>query len=161
MLYYLFTDGSSKKHLNESKKFYGGAAYVLTNDDFKVLRSSATNSKDTTNNKMELTAFIYGIIDNKDIFKENDNITIVSDSKYLVDGATRWMYNWIDSNWTKANGKTVSNLELWKLIHKIVSKYSIEFIWIKAHTKSIDMYSKMNAIVDEMAGYAMRRVYNK
>jgi len=159
---YLFTDGSSKKHKDGSKKFYGGSAFILTDDDFNILNKGATTSKDTTNNRMELTAFAYGMIKSKQFISRDTNVLVVSDSKHLVDGASIWLYNWIRNDWNKSDGKPASNIDIWKIILKILRAHDVlSFKWVKAHTNKTDTYSKFNDMVDKMAKDAMLVSYNE
>lgn len=81
-------------------------------------------SKETTNNKMELQAVIMAlkIID-------PCNIVIVSDSKYVVQGATVWMASWI-----KKDFKGVANPEQWKELLSLTKKLSPEFRWVQGHS---------------------------
>ena len=98
--------------------------------------------KDTTNNRMEITAVLNGI---KDFLKlaydprtpdvdKADVLCINSDSKYLLDGIETWCENWAKHDWARKNGKTVLNQDLWKQIYHLKDKVNLEFNFIKGHT---------------------------
>lgn len=86
----------------------------------------------TTNNVMELTGPLEALL-----FTEQYSlpIHIVSDSRYFVDGVTKWIDGWKKKNWKTSSGN-VANLELWKQIDRILSlKSNISVSWVKAHHK--------------------------
>lgn len=80
----------------------------------------------TTNNRMELTAAIEGLL----MVAEGSMVQIVTASDYLFQGATKWIHGWRRRNWMKRDGKPVSNLDLWRRLDQLFSKYDI--IWINA-----------------------------
>ena len=77
----------------------------------------------TTNNRMELTAAIKAL----SLVKKKSNITVYTDSKYLMDGINSWLLNWKKNNWKTANKKDVKNIDLWKEIDKLNSAHIIEW----------------------------------
>jgi ribonuclease HI len=94
--------------------------------------------KDTTNNKMELFAAIQGL---KSVTRNDIKIKVYTDSTYVLKGITEWI-----SGWKKKNFKDVKNVELWKELDAISSKFSIEWNWVKAHNGN-----KYNEIADTLA----------
>ena len=88
---------------------------------------------------MELTAVKEALIYVKS--KKKKNCVIYSDSKYLIDGITKWMEGWKKRNWYN-----VKNPELWKEIDLLNSKLNVSYEWVKAHNGD-----KYNEMVDELA----------
>ena len=85
---------------------------------------------DTTNQQMELQAAIEAI---KALTKPC-NITIHSDSKYVVQGMSEWIHNWKKKGWKTAGKKPVSNLERWQRLDAIAAKHQVTWQWVKGHS---------------------------
>lgn len=84
----------------------------------------------TTNNRMELTAVIEGLR----ALKRRCEVTVVTDSKYVVDGITkRWAYSWRSKGWKKSDGKPALNPELWSALLDLLDEHEVTFEWIKGH----------------------------
>ncbi len=101
-----------------------------------ILRYNATEKElsggeaDTTNNRMELTAVIAAL----SALKEPCNITLYTDSRYVMDGIEKWIYAWKKSGWKTANKKTaVKNVELWQKLDELRSRHEIRWVWVKGH----------------------------
>lgn len=87
--------------------------------------------KNTTNNKMEITAVIKGL----EIIKEPCDIEIYSDSTYVVDSVEKgWLFGWEKKNWIKSDKKPVKNVELWTEMIKYLNIHNIRFIKVKGHS---------------------------
>lgn len=96
----------------------------------------------TTNNRMELTAVIKGL----EALTKPCNLSITTDSKYVLTGITEWMEGWKKRGWRTASKKPVLNVELWKELDELVQKHSIEWYWVKGHSGHEE-----NEIADELA----------
>ncbi|QXN67770.1 ribonuclease HI [Listeria phage LPJP1] len=142
---YLFTDASSFNNgrKDPSKPMYGGFGCYITDTEFNTLYSIKRSFHDSTINQNELLAVIYGIAhimrDNyKNGNKEKFNISVVSDSQYVIRGITEYMTGWINRNWMSSSGTPVKNAEMWKLLVNIInnssSQYEFNFTWVKGHT---------------------------
>lgn len=83
----------------------------------------------TTNNKMELQGAIEGI----KALKEPCDITLISDSKYVVQGINEWLINWVKNNWKTAAKKPVKNVELWQEYLEVSKIHTINALWVKGH----------------------------
>lgn len=83
----------------------------------------------TTNNQMELTAAIKAL----QYFNESKNITIFTDSKYVMNGIESWIVNWKKNGWRTAAKKPVKNKELWEKLDKEITKHNIKWKWVKGH----------------------------
>ena len=73
-------------------------------------------------------------------------IEIVSDSKYVILGITKWIENWMRNNWRNANRKPVLNRELWEELYKLNSEFKPEWTYVKGHNEN-----KYNDRADEIA----------
>jgi len=85
---------------------------------------------ETTNNRMELTAVIEAL----KALKVACVISLYTDSKYVMDGVTKWLPNWKQNNWRTANKKTaVKNVDLWQQLDSLLSQHEILWNWVKGH----------------------------
>ena len=83
----------------------------------------------TTNNRMELMAAIAGM----EALKEPCEITLTSDSKYLVDAYNQgWVYSWRESGWRRGKDE-LKNPDLWDRLFSLTEKHDVSFIWVKGH----------------------------
>ncbi|MBN1250547.1 MAG: ribonuclease HI [Bacteroidales bacterium] len=115
----IYTDGAARGNPGP-----GGYGTVLISGKHRKELSDGFNL--TTNNRMELLAVIAGL---EALKKEGSNVTIYSDSKYVVDSVEK---NWV-FNWEKKSFKDKKNPDLWKRFLKIYKKHNIKFVWIKGH----------------------------
>ena len=86
--------------------------------------------KETTNNRMELTAVIMGL----SALKEPCEVTLVTDSKYVADGITKgWAESWQKNGWRKADKKPALNTDLWEKLLELIKIHKVEINWVKGH----------------------------
>jgi ribonuclease HI len=85
--------------------------------------------KETTNNRMEMMAVIRAL----KALKKPSQVRLYTDSKYVMDGITKWIDGWKAKGWKTAAKKPVKNKELWQEIDVLVNKHSVEFEWVKGH----------------------------
>lgn len=85
--------------------------------------------KETTNNRMELTAVIEAL----NALKRPCHIDLHTDSQYVKNGMTQWIFNWKKNNWKTANKKPVKNAELWQALDEAVRRHQIDWHWVKGH----------------------------
>ena len=90
--------------------------------------------RDTTNNKMELQAVIEAL----NLLKERCQVTVYTDSKYVMDGALEWMANWKKRGWKTANKKDVKNSALWKELDKALTHHDVSWQWVKGHSGHVE-----------------------
>lgn len=84
----------------------------------------------TTNNRMELT----GAIEALSLLKEPCEVTLTSDSKYLVDAVTKgWLDSWQKNGWRKADRSEVLNIDLWQKLLSELSRHKVTFVWVHGH----------------------------
>ena len=138
----IYTDGSCLKNPGNG----GWAAIICTRNEMKKISGS---EKDTTNNRMELLATINAL---KEVNSE-DLIEIYTDSKYVKDGITDWIHNWIKNNWKTSNKEDVKNKDLWVQLHELSNNSKIKWNWVKAHAgnplnEEVDLLAKKAASLD-------------
>ena len=86
--------------------------------------------KQTTNNRMELTAVIEGL----SALKEPCDVTLTSDSKYVIDGITKgWARAWKRNGWRKADKKPALNADLWDRLLTLLDIHQVRFVWVHGH----------------------------
>lgn len=85
---------------------------------------------ETTNNRMELMAAIAGL----SALKEPCEITLTSDSKYLIDAIVLgWAKKWRDNNWIKPDKKPALNPDLWEQLLDLLEIHKVNFVWVRGH----------------------------
>ena len=119
----IYTDGACSGNPG-----IGGWGVLLRYKD--VEKELSGGDEQTTNNRMELTAVIEAL----KALKTSCNITLYTDSKYVMSGITEWMPNWKRNNWKTANKKNdVKNVDLWLLLDELIKKHEIRWVWVKGH----------------------------
>ena len=120
---YIYTDGACKgnpgpggwgalmRFNNTEKEFFGG-------------------EKNTTNNRMEMTAAIFALSQ----LKRPCEVVLTTDSQYLRKGITEWIANWKKKGWITASKKPVKNADLWKQLDELSNKHQVTWNWVKGHS---------------------------
>jgi len=125
----------------------GGWATILRyNGTHKEMHGS---ERETTNNRMELTAAIEGLR----ALKERCEVEVVTDSEYLKNGITTWIANWKRNGWKTSARKPVMNQDLWEELDGLVNRHQVRWTWTKGHANHAD-----NNRCDELATEAARSV---
>ena len=119
----VFTDGACKGNPGPG----GWGALLRMGRHEKELSGSDAH---TTNNRMELTAAIRALA----ALIEPCEVNLHTDSKYVMDGITRWVHGWKRNGWVTASKKPVQNAELWHDLIEVAAKHKIEWIWVKGHS---------------------------
>lgn len=83
----------------------------------------------TTNNRMELLAVINAL----SALKRPSAVTLCTDSRYVMDGATKWIKNWKRNGWKTADKKPVKNGELWQALEAAAAPHQIRWRWVEGH----------------------------
>ncbi|MDR2359692.1 MAG: ribonuclease HI [Oscillospiraceae bacterium] len=105
--------------------------------------------RDTTNNRMELTAAIMAL----SLLTEACEVTLYSDSRYLVDGLSKgWAKSWRRKNWRKSDGKPALNTDLWERLLELCESHNVKLIWVKGHSDN-----EFNERCDVLAVNAYKR----
>ena len=84
---------------------------------------------ETTNNRMEMTAVIRALA----ALNQPCAVTLCTDSKYVIDGITKWVFGWQKKGWKTADNKPVKNEDLWRALVEAVHPHKIEWVWVKGH----------------------------
>jgi ribonuclease HI len=159
----LYTDGACIN--NGSKNALGGWAYILLWDSMKKEFWHSNFEQPTTNNRMELRSILSGLKEIKSRWiSPYPKIAVISDSKYCIQGASIWMYNWEKRGWKKREKEQVGrkhpllNVDMWKEMFELCKILKPSFFWVKGHSGN-----KYNEICDELAeiSIALRKEYSK
>lgn len=145
--YEIYTDGAAKG--NGREHCSGGWAYIILKDSSLIRKDSAC-VLDTTNQRMELTAVIEALKACEDLWNEDYEYHIYSDSAYIINCYFQeWWKSWVRFDWKKSNGDVVKNADLWAQIVPYFNRRSFFFHKVSGH--SGDYYNEM---VDTMASEA-------
>ena len=119
----VYTDGACKGNPGPG----GWGVYIIHGSDEIELFDGNPN---TTNNQMEMQAAIEAL---KYLKEENQPIDLYTDSNYLRQGITEWIFNWKKNNWRTASKKPVANKDLWIEISDLSSVMAVNWHWVKGH----------------------------
>ena len=137
----LFTDGACSGNPGP-----GGWGAILRSGAHEKELSGGEAA--TTNNRMELTAVIEGLA----ALKGASGVTIHTDSRYVMDGATKWLKRWKANGWKTADKKPVANVELWRALDDALQRHDAKWIWVRGHSGHAE-----NERVDQLARDAIVR----
>ncbi len=119
----IYTDGACKGNPGPG----GWGAILVAMGKEKVLSGGEAK---TTNNRMELLAVISAF----EILKRPCEVTLCSDSKYVIDGLSKgWAESWKKRSWKKSDGKSALNPDLWERLLAAIAPHEVHYIWIKGH----------------------------
>lgn len=132
----IYTDGACSGNPGPG----GWGAVLVYNGKEKELSGS---EKNTTNNRMELTAIIMAL----NALNQPCEIKLTTDSKYVCDAVNKgWVYSWRKNGWRKSDKKPALNVDLWEELLSLLEKHEVQFIWVKGHNGH-----KYNEICDTLA----------
>ncbi len=137
MSYTIYSDGGCSGNPGP-----GGWGFLILKDGELILEKSGGEEL-TTNNKMELTAVIEAL----SFLKENGiaEASLYTDSQYVKNGITSWIFSWKKNGWRTASKGEVKNKEYWMVLDKLNSGMRIDWNWVKGHAGI-----KWNERVDEL-----------
>lgn len=119
----LFTDGACSGNPGP-----GGWGAILRYNGHE--RELCGGEENTTNNRMELMAVIEGL----SALKEPCDVTLCSDSRYVVDGIEKgWARSWKHSGWRKADKKPALNADLWDRLLTLLDIHKVTLVWVRGH----------------------------
>tara|TARA_B100001029_G_C15063015_1_gene460322 strand:+ start:6005 stop:6460 length:456 start_codon:yes stop_codon:yes gene_type:complete len=120
---HIFTDGACKGNPGPG----GWGAILKYGNTRKEIKGFSEN---TTNNIMELTAVIKAL----ESINQPCEIIITTDSNYVKNGITEWIFQWKKRGRKTANKQPVKNKQYWEQLDSLVSKHSIKWKWVKGHS---------------------------
>lgn len=138
----IYTDGACSGNPGVG----GWGAVLIYKENIKKIFDGETL---TTNNKMELTAVIQAL---KSLKRECE-IEIYTDSNYVKDGITKWIFSWKKNGWKTSNKEEVKNKDLWQELDLLTTKHKIEWFWVKGHNND-----KYNELADELAREGIKKI---
>jgi ribonuclease HI len=119
----IFTDGACRGNPGP-----GGWGAVLRYKGKE--RELYGGERETTNNRMELTAAIVAL----ETLKRPCKVILTTDSTYVKKGITEWMISWKQRNWRTSSKKPVKNIDLWQRLDAAAARHDINWHWVRGHT---------------------------
>jgi ribonuclease HI len=113
----------------------GGWAYVMVQASFQgesVIAENMGAEKNTTNNRMELTAVIEALRALKQMNAPRQ-IAVYTDSQYVQKGITEWIRSWKRNSWRTSDKKPVKNQDLWMDLDSLAGEFLIDWQWVRGH----------------------------
>ncbi len=139
----IYTDGACSGNPGP-----GGFAAVLL-DSHGRRREISGGFRNTTNNRMELL----GVISALEALKRPCDVTLFSDSEYVVNAVTKgWLKSWRAKGWKKSDKQPVKNIDMWERLIPLLEEHNIEFRWTKGHAGNPE-----NERCDELAVVASKQ----
>ncbi len=119
----IFTDGACKRNPGP-----GGWAAILRMGTHE--KELVGGEPETTNNRMEMTAVLRGL----SALREPCAVTVHTDSRYVIDGMTQWIFGWQKRGWVNAAKKPVANEDLWRELIAAARPHKVRWEWVKGHS---------------------------
>lgn len=126
----IYSDGAARGNPDGPGGYGTVVKYLNDKDDIIKTEEFTEGFTLTTNNRMELMGVIAGL----ESLKEPSDVTVTSDSSYVVNAFNKkWIDNWLSNGWKTSTGKAVKNDDLWKTLLLVKSSHKVEFVWVKGH----------------------------
>jgi ribonuclease HI len=124
---FAYTDGACSGNPGPG----GWGALLIARDGDTVVKTRELKGGEahTTNNKMELLAAITTL----ETLERATKLTVVTDSSYVKDGITSWIFGWKKRGWKTASNKPVKNEDLWRRLDAAVQRHDVTWEWVKGH----------------------------
>lgn len=119
---YLYTDGACKGNPGPG----GWGCLLRYGEHEKELYGGEPN---TTNNRMELTAVVQGLL----ALKRPCHVVICTDSQYVKNGMETWIHNWKKNGWRTSQKNAVKNEDLWRQLDQLAAQHQITWTWVRGH----------------------------
>jgi ribonuclease HI len=123
----IFTDGACSGNPGP-----GGWGAILRTG--KVEKEIFGGERDTTNNRMELTAVIEALR----ALKRPVEARVHTDSQYVQKGISEWIHGWKRRGWKTADKQPVKNVDLWLALDSEAARHSVEWLWVKGHAGHVE-----------------------
>ena len=118
----IFTDGACSGNPGP-----GGWGAILRHGT--TVKEMSGGEAETTNNRMELLAAITAL----NALKSACEVDLHTDSKYVMDGISKWIFGWKKNGWKTADKKPVKNAELWQALDQANQRHKVKWHWVKGH----------------------------
>ena len=118
----IYTDGACRGNPGP-----GGWGAILRSGERE--RELWGGERQTTNNRMELTAAIRGL----EALKRPVAATVHTDSQYVLKGISEWIHGWKRNGWKTSDKKPVKNADLWQTLDALAARHSLKWVWVKGH----------------------------
>jgi ribonuclease HI len=125
--YYAFTDGACSG--NPGPGGWGVLLQAREGETVLKERNLKGGEANTTNNRMELLAAINAL----ESLARPSTITVVTDSAYVKNGVTGWIFGWKKNGWKTSSKKPVKNVELWQRLDEAQRRHKVTWEWVKGH----------------------------
>ena len=142
---FAYTDGACSG--NPGPGGWGVLLRAMQDDAVLKERELCGGEAQTTNNRMELMAAISAL----EALERASSITIVTDSNYVKNGITGWIFGWKKNGWKNAAKKPVANAELWQRLDAAQARHKVKWQWVKGHAGHPE-----NERADELARKGMK-----
>lgn len=147
--YTLATDGAcATNHIKTSVRIAGWGVVAIRSDGRKLERAGFCMGQGESNQTGELEAVIQGL----SLLKPGSTVEVLTDSAYVLNGATLWLPRWIAKGWSKADGKPVQHRDRWETLAGLLETRCVTFKKVKGHTGH-----PLNERADKLAVTAMAR----
>ena len=143
----IYTDGACS-----GKDKMGGWGFVIDWPDRKTFEHHGAEYR-TTNQRMELMAAIRALRFLSDLATEPQDVTLYSDSQYVIKGMSEWVHRWVKNDWTNSARQPVSNSDLWKQLLVESDLHRVTWKWVRGHNGNIG-----NEKADKLATSAIHRL---
>ena len=124
---FAYTDGACSG--NPGPGGWGVLLRAIKGADIVKERTLNGGAAETTNNQMELLAAISAL----EALEKPSKITVVTDSAYVKNGVTGWIFGWKRNGWRTSNKKPVKNVELWQRLDQAAARHTVTWEWVKGH----------------------------
>ena len=141
---FAYTDGACSG--NPGPGGWGVLLIARNGDTVLKERELSGGAPETTNNRMELMAAITAL----ETLDKPSTLTLITDSAYVKDGITKWLFGWKKNGWKTAAKKPVKNAELWQRLDDATQRHAITWEWVKGHAGHSE-----NERADELARAGM------
>lgn len=108
----------------------GWGAVIIVDGDRENAKEIYGGKKGSTNNQMEITAALRAL----EYLTSPSRVKIITDSQYLVNGASKWLEGWKKKGWVTGKKEPVKNDDLWKALDTIKSRHEVSWEWVKGHS---------------------------
>ncbi len=127
MRLFAYTDGACSG--NPGPGGWGALLIAREGDEILKERELFGGEQETTNNRMELLAAITAL----ETLERPSTLTVITDSAYVKDGISSWLFGWKKKGWKTAAGKPVKNEDLWRRLDEATKRHTVTWEWVKGH----------------------------